>query len=84
MTTIFYHNANPIVVTPDLFKRMVWGTHCQGLQRRVVSYDFYLHGLRRFKGELLECGHIVVPGDGSRYQHRRCPLCQGSRTQCAT
>ena len=25
----------------------------------------------RFKGELLECGQIVVPSDGSRYQPKR-------------
>jgi hypothetical protein len=32
---------------------------------------------------LLECGHIVVPGDGSRRQHRRCPLCHQLRTRGA-
>jgi hypothetical protein len=75
MPSIYSHNTNLIVVTADLLKRMVWGTHFRGPQRLIVRYDLYLHGLRKCKGELLECGHIVIPSDGSRHKHRRCPLC---------
>jgi hypothetical protein len=62
MPSIYSHNTNPIVVTSDLLKRMAWGTHFGGLQRLIVGYDLYLNGLRKCKGELLECGHIVIPG----------------------
>ena len=68
MPSIYSHNANLIVVTADLLKRMAWGTHFRGPQRLIVRYDLYLHGLRKCKGELLECGHIVIPSDGSRAQ----------------
>jgi hypothetical protein len=83
MTTIYHYDSDPVLITPELLKRMAWGTHPQGPQRRILSYDLYLQGQRKCKGELLECGHIVVPGDGSRRQHRRCPLCHQLRTRGA-
>ena len=76
---MFLFDSNLIVVTPDLLKRMAWGTHFQGPLRRIVRQDLYLHGQRKCKGELLECGHILVPNDGSRHMHRRCPLCNSHR-----
>ena len=48
---IFYANC-----LGNTFSRSQW---------RIVSYDFCLHGLRRCKGELPECGHIMVPRDGA-------------------
>ena len=83
MTFIFFHESDPIAITPELMKRIAWGTHFQGPQRQIVRYEIYLHGLRRCKGELLECGHIVIPSDGYRPKRRRCPLCHRLRTRCA-
>ena len=83
MTTIYHCDSDPVLITSELLKRMAWGTHLQGPQRRILSCNLYLQGQRKCKGELLECGHIVVPGDGSRRQHRRCPLCHELRTRGA-
>jgi len=70
------HKSTPILVTSALLKRIVWGTHLHGPPKLILSRDLYLHDRRLCKGELLECGHIVVPNHGSHDRRsRRCPLC---------
>ena len=67
----------PIVVTPDILRRLAWNTN-NGVLRSVVSTDLYLNGSRACQGDNLDCGHIVVVTGKMKAGKRRCPLCKNA------